>query len=60
MVSIVAIVIELAAAKGPGGRNALPHVLFALATVTGSWLLLPTLFALNYASLYYRRRAAAG
>lgn len=54
VVSIVAIVIELAAAKSPGERNALPHVLFALATVTGSWLLLPTLFAMNYASLYYR------
>jgi uncharacterized membrane protein len=61
VVSIVAIVIELAAAKGgPGGRNALPHVLFALATVTGSWLLLPTLFAMNYASLYYRSDRGGG
>lgn len=60
VVSIIAIVIELAAAKGPGGRNALPHVLFALATVTGSWLLLPTLFAMNYASLYYRNDQGDG
>ncbi len=51
--SIVAIIIELAAAKGPDARHALSHILFALGTVTGSWLLLPTLFALNYASLYY-------
>ena len=51
--SVVAIIIELAAAKGPNARHALPHVLFALGTVTGSWLLLPTLFALNYASLFY-------
>jgi uncharacterized membrane protein len=60
VVSIVAIVIELSAAKGPGAHHALPHVLFALATVTGSWLLLPTLFSLNYASLYYRTTRGGG
>jgi uncharacterized membrane protein len=60
VVSIVAIVIELSAAKGPDAHHALPHVLFALATVTGSWLLLPTLFALNYASLYYRSARGGG
>jgi len=60
IVSIVAIVIELAAAKGPDAHHALPHVLFALATVTGSWLLLPTLFSLNYASLYYRTTRGGG
>jgi uncharacterized membrane protein len=58
--SIVAIVIELAAAKGPGAQHALSHVLFALATVIGSWLLLPSLFALNYASLYYRTHHDGG
>jgi uncharacterized membrane protein len=58
--SIVAIVIELAAAKGPGAHHALPHALFALVTVTGSWLLLPTLFSLNYASLYYRTQRGGG
>jgi uncharacterized membrane protein len=60
VVSIVAIVIELSAAKGSGAHHALPHVLFALATVTGSWLLLPTLFSLNYASLYYRTTRGGG
>jgi uncharacterized membrane protein len=60
VVSIVAIVIELSAAKGPGAHHALPHVLFALATVTASWLLLPTLFSLNYASLYYRTTRGGG
>ena len=59
-VSIVAIIIELAAAKGPGAHHAWPHVLFALATVAGSWLLLPTLFAMNYASLYYRSPHGSG
>lgn len=53
-VSIVAIVIELSAAK-QGAHHGWPHVLFALSTVAGSWLLLPTLFAMNYASLYYHR-----
>lgn len=52
LVSLGAIVFELSAAKA-GARHALPHLVFALATVTGSWLLVPTLFAMNYASLYY-------
>lgn len=51
--SVVAIVVELAAAKG-GGDTAWPHLLFVGATVVGSWLLLPVLFALDYASRYYR------
>ena len=59
LASIVAIALELAAAK-TGARQALPHALFALATVAGSWLLLPTLFTLDYASLYYRVEAGEG
>ena len=51
--SLVAIVMELSAAKVPGSRHAWPHVLLALSTVVCSWLLLPTLFTLNYASLYF-------
>lgn len=54
VVSLLGIVAELSAAKLPGAPHALPHLLFALATVAGSWLLLPTVFALTYASLYYR------
>lgn len=54
IVSMLGIVIELSAAKVPGAPHALPHVAFALATVAGSWLLLPTVFALTYASMYYR------
>lgn len=53
VVSLGATVFELSAAKAPGARYALPHLLFALATVAGSWVLVPTMFALNYASLYY-------
>ena len=51
--SFGAITIELSSAKTGGLRHALPHVLFTLSTVAGSWLLVPTLFSLNYASLYH-------
>jgi uncharacterized membrane protein len=54
LVSLAGIVIELSAAKVPGAPHAAPHVLFALVTVAGAWLIVPTLFALTYASEYYR------
>ncbi len=60
LVSLVGIVAELMAAKVPGAPHALPHVLFALATVAGSWLLVPTMFALTYASQYYRSAHGSG
>jgi uncharacterized membrane protein len=53
LASFGAIFMELAAAKASVPKQAWPHVLFTLATVTGSWLLVPTLFSLNYASLYH-------
>jgi uncharacterized membrane protein len=58
--SVAAIVLELAAAKSASGRAALPHLMFASSTVIGSWLLLPVLFALDYASRYYRGRTPGG
>jgi uncharacterized membrane protein len=60
VVSLLGTVVELAAAKLPGTPHALPHVAFALATVVGSWLLVPTMFALTYASHYYRSGKACG
>jgi uncharacterized membrane protein len=51
--SLASIVIDLSSAKPPG-HLALGHLAFAVATLAGSWLLLPTLFAQTYASLYYR------
>ncbi len=51
--SLAGIAAELAQAKVPGARYALPHLMFAIATVAGSWALVPTLFALTYASQYY-------
>jgi uncharacterized membrane protein len=52
--SLVGVVFELSAAKLPGVPHAWPHVLLALATVGGSWTLLPMVFALTYASVFYR------
>lgn len=60
LVSLIGIVVELMAAKAPGTPHALPHVLFALVTVAGSWLLVPTMFALTYASQYYRTAHGSG
>lgn len=54
VVSLLGVVAELMAAKAAGVSQALPHVLLALATVAGSWLLVPVMFTLTYASQYYR------
>lgn len=59
-VSFGAVFVELSAAKGAGARIAWPHVVFALVTVAGSWLLVPTLFTLSYASLFYGREPGRG
>lgn len=51
--SLAGIASELAQAKVPGTPYVFAHLLFAVATVAGSWTLVPTLFALTYASQYY-------
>jgi uncharacterized membrane protein len=51
--SLVAVVFELIAAKAAGPHHVAGHLAFAFVTVLGSWLLLPTLFALTYAAAYY-------
>jgi uncharacterized membrane protein len=53
VMSLVAVVVELLAAKAAGPQHMLPHLVFAFVSVLGSWLLLPTLFGLTYASAYY-------
>jgi uncharacterized membrane protein len=58
--SVAAIALELATVKGHAPGQALPHVALALVTVAGSWLLLPTLFALSYASVFHRRSGGHG
>jgi uncharacterized membrane protein len=60
VVSLVGAVAELSAARVPGARHAWPHVLFACVTVAGSWLLLPTVFALSYASRYHGSAGGSG
>ena len=60
IVSLLGTVLELGAAKQIPGTVALPHVALALVTVLGSWLLVPTVFALTYASRYYRSRPPGG
>jgi uncharacterized membrane protein len=53
VISLAAVVYELVAAKAAGPHHMLPHLLFAAVTVFGSWLLLPVLFGVSYASAYY-------
>ncbi|GAB2882079.1 DUF1345 domain-containing protein [Paraburkholderia jirisanensis] len=50
LASIAAIVLELASAKGSTG--AAHYVLTAL-TLLGAWFLIPTIFTLHYARLYF-------
>ena len=58
--SFVAVVIELAGAKAAGTGHTLSPLLYVVATVIGSWLLVPTLFGLSYASLYYGSKPGKG
>ncbi|SDR17690.1 Uncharacterized membrane protein [Paraburkholderia fungorum] len=51
--SIAAIVLELASAKGAGGATGLWHYLLTGFTLIGAWFLIPTIFTLHYARLYY-------
>ncbi|HJV63586.1 MAG TPA: DUF1345 domain-containing protein [Albitalea sp.] len=56
LASLAAIVLELAAAKAAraaGAPHAAPQIALTLVTVTGSWLVMPVLFMLNYATVYY-------
>ncbi|MDG0852665.1 DUF1345 domain-containing protein [Roseateles puraquae] len=52
LASLAAITLELQAARQNHDTR---YVLLALATVAGSWLLLPVEFGLAYASLYHRQ-----
>ncbi len=53
LASLGGIAVELIKAKAPGAPYALSHLLFAVTTIAGSWLLVPTMFALTCASQYY-------
>ena len=60
VMSLVAVVFELMAAKAAGPHHQLVHGAFAAVTVIGSWLLLPTLFGTTYAAAYYEREPDSG
>ena len=51
--SIAAIVLELATAKNLGLGSSVLHFVFTGSTVVGSWCLIPSIFTLHYARLYY-------
>lgn len=54
MISLAAIVIELATAKDMSGQERLTHYWLTGATVLGSWLLVSVVYSFHYAHLYYR------
>ena len=58
--SMAAIVAELGGLKASAAGLAWPNLLLALATLVGSWLLLPIEFALTYASRYFAASSAPG
>ncbi|WP_019938310.1 DUF1345 domain-containing protein [Bordetella sp. FB-8] len=51
--SIAAIAFELATVKGMGLRAELGHYTVTVATMFGAWFMIPTIFTLHYARLYY-------
>lgn len=51
--SIAVIVMELATAKNLGLSSSVLHFVFTGSTVIGSWCLIPSIFTLHYARLYY-------
>lgn len=57
VMSLLAIVAELATAKDLVVRQRLFHFVLTGATVLGSWALVPTVFALHYAYMFYRDTA---
>lgn len=53
LMSLLAIVYELAFSSEGGTPSSLGRLTLAVLTVTGNWLLLPTAFGLHYAHAYY-------
>lgn len=51
--SIAAIVLELATVKGLQGSMSALHYLLTGLTLIGAWFMIPTIFTLHYARLYY-------
>ncbi|MCX4164059.1 MULTISPECIES: DUF1345 domain-containing protein [Paraburkholderia] len=51
--SIAAIILELSAAKGSSSASSVLHSLLTGLTLIGAWFLIPTIFTMHYARLYY-------
>ncbi|WP_323119920.1 DUF1345 domain-containing protein [Burkholderia alba] len=51
--SIAAIAVELVSAKNVGFGSSVGHYAVTGATMFGAWFLIPTIFTLHYARLYY-------
>jgi uncharacterized membrane protein len=51
--SLVAIVLELGTTKSLGLGSKLAHTILTGTTLIGAWFLIPTIFTLHYARLYY-------
>ncbi|WP_144137751.1 DUF1345 domain-containing protein [Paraburkholderia sp. BCC1884] len=51
--SVVAIVLELASAKGTAGASTVWHYVLTGFTMFGAWFIIPTIFTQHYARLYY-------
>ena len=64
LASLAAIAVELSWVRQAGAHDAaaaaVPHVLLAVSTVLGAWLLLPVVFTLSYATAYHRQQPASG
>ena len=54
VLSVAAIIVELATVKDLPAALRIGHVAFTAATVMGSWFLLGIIFTLHYAHLFYR------
>jgi uncharacterized membrane protein len=57
--SLVAIVIELGTTKSLGLGSKVLHTTLTATTLIGAWFLIPTIFTLHYARLYYGSDPAA-
>jgi len=54
IISLAAIILEMSAVKELSLGHRLGHYAFTAATVSGSWLLVGTLFTFHYAHMFYR------
>ncbi|HEX9171177.1 MAG TPA: DUF1345 domain-containing protein [Telluria sp.] len=59
VISLVAVVIELASVKSLTGNQRLAHYGLTGATVVGSWLLVSVIYSFHYAHLYYRSQTGS-